>query len=87
MHLDIDIVNSIGTSLLPVSIFRLTTDVRYSLSGQIGLLVVFLFICGGYYEWKSCRALFSEYSNPINKNIFNIANYGAIYITINTIVW
>ena len=81
MHLDIDIVNSIGTSLLPVSIFRLTTDVRYSLSGQIGLLVVFLFICGGGWGIMNGKAVEHSFLNIqiLSTKIFSILLIMVLY--------
>lgn len=42
-----DIVDAIGTSLLPVSAFGFSTAVRYFIGGQINLLVVLLFVVGG----------------------------------------
>lgn len=43
----LNIIDAIGTSLLPVSAFGLTTAIRYSLEGQIQWLVSVLFIMGG----------------------------------------
>ncbi len=43
----LNIIDAIGTSLLPVSAFGLTTAIRYSLEGQIQWLVSALFIMGG----------------------------------------
>lgn len=42
-----NIMDAIGTSLLPVSAFGLTTAIRYSIEGQIQWLVSILFIVGG----------------------------------------
>ncbi len=42
-----DIIDAIGTSLLPVSAFGLSTAARYFIEGQISLLVVALFVVGG----------------------------------------
>jgi len=44
---NLNIIDAIGTSLLPVSVFGLTTAIRYSLEGQIQWLVSILFIVGG----------------------------------------
>ena len=43
----LNIINAIGTSLLPVSAFGLTTAIRYSIEGQIQWPVSILFIIGG----------------------------------------
>ncbi len=43
----LNIIDAIGTSLLPVSAFGLTTAIRYSFEGQIQWLVSILFIIGG----------------------------------------
>ncbi len=41
------ILDAIGTSLLPVSVFGLTTASRYAMDGQINLIISALFIVGG----------------------------------------
>ena len=43
----LNIIEAIGTCLLPVSAFGLTTAIRYSLEGQIQWFVSILFILGG----------------------------------------
>lgn len=43
----LNIMEAIGTCLLPVSAFGLTTAIRYSLEGQIQWIVSILFILGG----------------------------------------
>ncbi|MDE1876808.1 MAG: sulfite exporter TauE/SafE family protein [Thaumarchaeota archaeon] len=43
----LNIIDAIGTSLLPVSVFGVTTAIRYSIEGQIQWLVSILFIIGG----------------------------------------
>ena len=43
----LNIIEAIGTCLLPVSAFGLTTAIRYSIEGQIQWLVSILFIIGG----------------------------------------
>lgn len=43
----LNVIDAIGTSLLPVSAFGLTTAIRYSIEGQIQWLVSILFIMGG----------------------------------------
>jgi uncharacterized membrane protein YfcA len=42
----LNIIDAIGTSLLPVSAFGLTTAIRYSLEGQIQWFISVLFIAG-----------------------------------------
>lgn len=44
---NLNIIDAIGTSLLPVSAFGLTTAIRYSFEGQIQWFVSALFIIGG----------------------------------------
>ena len=43
----LNIIDAIGTSLLPVSVFGLTTTLQYAIKGQIHWLVSVLFIMGG----------------------------------------
>ncbi len=47
MHLGLNIVDAIGTSLIPVSMFGFSTAIRYSFSNQIEWVIAFLFIIGG----------------------------------------
>ncbi len=47
MHFSMNIVDAIGTSLLPVSLFGFTTAIRYSISNQVDWIVSLLFIIGG----------------------------------------
>lgn len=47
MHLGLNIIDSIGTSLIPVSIFGFSTAIRYSFSNQIEWVIALLFIVGG----------------------------------------
>ena len=88
MYLDINIVNSIGTSLLPVSFFGLTTAASYSLSGQINFFIAILLICGGIVGGKVGMALSSRASKTLLTKIFSILLITvAIYIIIKTIMW
>jgi hypothetical protein len=43
----LNMIDAIGTSLLPVSTFSSVTAARYSLSGEINLPVAILFVLGG----------------------------------------
>ena len=47
MHLGLSIIDAIGTSLIPVSMFGFTTAIRYSLNNQIEWIIALLFIVGG----------------------------------------
>jgi uncharacterized protein len=47
MHLGLNIIDAIGTSLIPVSMFGFSTAIRYSLSNQIEWVIALLFIIGG----------------------------------------
>jgi uncharacterized membrane protein YfcA len=88
MYLDVNIVNSIGTSLLPVSFFGLTTAVSYSLSGQINILIAIILICGGIIGGKVGTALSSRASKTLLTRIFAILLITvAVYIIIKTIMW
>lgn len=88
MYLDINIVNSIGTSLLPVSLFGLTTAASYSLSGQINFLIAILLICGGIVGGKVGMVLSSRASKTLLTKIFSVLLITvAIYIIIKTIMW
>ena len=87
MYLNINIVNSIGTSLLPVSFFGLTTAASYSLSGQINFLIALLLICGGIVGGKVGTILSSKASKTLLTKIFSVLLITvAIYIIIKTIV-
>ena len=88
MYLDVNIVNSIGTSLLPVSFFGLTTAISYSLSGQINFFIAILLICGGILGGKVGTALSSRASKTLLTRIFSILLITvAVYIIIKTIMW
>lgn len=47
MHLGLNIIDAIGTSLIPVSMFGFSTAIRYSLNNQIEWIIALLFIVGG----------------------------------------
>lgn len=47
MHLGLGIIDAIGTSLIPVSMFGFTAAIRYSLNNQIEGIIALLFIVGG----------------------------------------
>jgi uncharacterized membrane protein YfcA len=88
MYLDVNIVNSIGTSLLPVSFFGLTTAITYSLSGQINFIIAILLIFGGIVGGKVGTALSSRASKIVLTRIFSILLITvAVYIIIKTIMW
>ncbi len=87
MYLNLNIVNSIGTSLLPVSFFGLTTAASYSLSGQINFLIAVLLICGGIVGGKVGMALSSRASKTLLTKIFSVLLITvAIYIIIKTVM-
>ena len=87
MYLDVNIVNSIGTSLLPVSFFGLTTAISYSLSGQINFFIAILLISGGIVGGKVGTALSSRASRTHLTRIFSILLITvALYIIIKTIM-
>ncbi|VFJ13841.1 putative membrane transporter protein PD_1894 [Candidatus Nitrosocosmicus franklandus] len=87
MYLDINIVNSIGTSLLPVSFFGLTTAMSYSFAGQINFLIAMVLVFGGIIGGKVGTALSSRASKILLTRIFSILLITvAIYIIIKTIM-
>lgn len=47
MHLGLNIIDAIGTSLIPVSMFGFSTAIRYSINNQIEWIIALLFIIGG----------------------------------------
>ena len=49
MHLGLNIIDAIGTSLIPVSMFGFSTAIRYSFNNQIEWVVALLFIIGGIF--------------------------------------
>jgi uncharacterized protein len=49
MHLGLNIIDAIGTSLIPVSMFGFSTAIRYSFNNQIEWVIALLFIVGGIF--------------------------------------
>jgi uncharacterized protein len=47
MHLGLNIIDAIGTSLIPVSMFGFSTAIRYCINNQIEWIIALLFIIGG----------------------------------------
>jgi uncharacterized membrane protein YfcA len=47
MHLGLNIIDAIGTSLIPVSMFGFSAAIRYSFNNQIEWIIALLFIIGG----------------------------------------
>ncbi|MGC9123215.1 MAG: sulfite exporter TauE/SafE family protein [Thermoplasmata archaeon] len=45
----LNILNAIGTSLLSVGTFGITTAIRYSISGKINIFITILYISGGIF--------------------------------------
>lgn len=85
MYLDINIVNSIGTSLLPVSFFGLTTAMSYSFAGHINFLIAIVLIFGGIIGGKVGTALSSRASKILLTRIFSVLLIAvALYIIIKT---
>ena len=87
VHFGLNIVDAIGTSLLPVSIFGFTTAARYSISDQIDWIISLLFIIGGIAGGKAGSLLSSKLSNDKLSKIFSLLLIVvAIYIIIKTIL-
>ncbi len=87
MHLGVNIVNSIGTSLLPVSLFGMTTAVRYSLDSQIDFWIASLLIIGGIGGGKVGTIISSRSPKTMLTKIFAILLIiVGIYITIKTVL-
>ena len=86
MHLGINISDAIGTSLLPVSFFGLTTAISYTIDNQIDYFVAILFIIGGILGGKVGTMVSVRTSKPKLVKIFSILLVAvAIYIIIKTI--
>ena len=49
------ILNAVGTSLVAVTAFGLTTSFNYALSGMVDWNLAFVFIAGGI-SWAACSA-------------------------------
>lgn len=47
MHLGLNIIDAIGTSLIPVSMFGFSAAIRYWINNQIDWIIALLFIIGG----------------------------------------
>jgi uncharacterized protein len=47
MHLGLNIIDAIGTSLIPVSMFGFSAAIRYWINNQIEWIIALLFIIGG----------------------------------------
>ena len=86
MHFNLNILDAIGTSLLPVSLFGFTTGIGYSLSNQVNWVVSMLFILGGVLG----GILGTSVSSKIPKNKLTLAFSSllisvALYIIISSI--
>jgi hypothetical protein len=88
MYLDVNIINSIGTSLLPVSFFGLATAANYTISGQVDFLIAMLLVCGGLVGGKVGTALSSKASKKLLTTVFSMLLLTvAVYMIIKIIVW
>lgn len=72
MHFNLNIVDAIGTSLLPVSSFGLATAARYSISNQIDWIISLLFIVGGIMGGKIGTFVSSRTPKDILTKMFSI---------------
>lgn len=87
MHFDVNIINSIGTSLLPVSFFGFTTAANYAFSSQIDYVIAILLICGGIVGGKVGTALSSKASKTLLTVVFAILLLStAMYVITKTIM-
>lgn len=85
MQLGVKIVNSIGTSLLPVSLFGMTTAVRYSLDSQVDFVIASILIIGGIVGGKVGTIISSRSPKIMLTKIFAILLIiVGIYISIKT---
>lgn len=88
VYLGLNIVDAIGTSLLPVSIFGFTTAAGYSIFDQIDWIIALLFITGGIAGGKAGSLISSKLSNDKLSKVFSLLLIVvAIYIIIKTISW
>ena len=86
VYLGLNIVDAIGTSLLPVSIFGFTTAAGYSIFDQIDWIIALLFITGGIAGGKAGSLISSKLSNDKLSKVFSLLLIVvAIYIIIKTI--
>lgn len=86
MYLGINISDAIGTSLLPVSFFGLTTAISYTMDGQIDYFVAILFIIGGIFGGKIGTIVSLRTSKNKLVKIFSIILFAvALYIIVKTI--
>ena len=81
----LNMIDAIGTSLLPVSTFSSVTAARYSLSGEINLPVAILFVLGGMIGGLYGTKLSSKVPKDTLKQVFAIILIViAIYIIIKS---
>jgi hypothetical protein len=80
-----NMIDAIGTSLLPVSTFSSVTAARYSLSGEINLPVAILFVLGGMIGGLYGTKISSKVPKDTLKQVFAIILIVvAIYIIIKS---
>ena len=86
MHsVGLDIMDAIGTSLLPVSAFGLSTATRYFLEGQINWLVAMLFVIGGVAGGLVGTKFAMKIPRPLLLKVFGVLLFViAIYIVART---
>jgi uncharacterized protein len=68
MHLGLNIIDAIGTSLIPVSVFGFSTAIRYSFNNQIEWIIALPFIVGGMFG----GLLGTRFASKLPKNTLSI---------------
>ena len=86
MHLGLNIIDAIGTSLIPVSIFGFSTAIRYFFNDQIEWVIALLFIAGGI----GGGMLGTRFASILPKNTLSIVFaflliVVAVYITLKSL--
>lgn len=86
MHsVGLDIIDAIGTSLLPVSVFGLSTATQYFLEGKINWLIAILFIIGGIGGGLVGTKFAMRIPRPLLLKVFGVLLFVvAIYMAVRT---
>lgn len=87
MHsVGLSIIDAIGTSLLPVSAFGLSTGVQYFMQGQINWLIAILFVIGGIAGGFIGTKFAMKIPQQILLKVFGVLLFLiAIYIVVKTV--
>lgn len=87
LHSGLNISNSIGTSLIPVSMFGATTALGYSFENQVNIMISMLFVIGGAGGGFLGTKLLTRIPMSIITNVFaTIIGLTGIYIILKIVL-